>query len=125
MVDETIRDGPAIADLLIAEIEAFEEPPFDSLGLGDETPSTDSSTPETSEVEITYRGEFLCTLSVHPDRIFLEFRQEQAAVRDAAADVGLRVREKATDPPATLVFVERGADVKRVIDIFGTVLGSQ
>lgn len=54
---------------------------------------------------------------VHPDRLHLEFGAGREAAADAARDAGLRVRPKAATPPRTLVFVERGAAVKRATDV--------
>jgi hypothetical protein len=52
---------------------------------------------------------------VHPDRVRIEFRRAPEAVAETAGEAGLRVRPKAVRPPRTLVFLEDGADVKRVL----------
>ena len=134
MVEEEIRDGDRIADLLRAEIEGFAEPPFDDMAVVDGTAnSTDhdasdagESVPGQPRYSVTYRDDPLFEVVAQPDRIYLEFAAMQAQVADAAAEATrLRVRPKATHPPATLVVVERAADVKRVIDVLRASLPAQ
>lgn len=124
MVDREITDGDRIASLLEAELQGFEDPPFDAIEideLRERTVSIDESGENPATTEPAYRvsrdGDPLFEVVVHPERIYLEFSRLQAEIRDAAEAAGLRVRPRATWPPATLVFVERGADVKRVIDV--------
>ncbi|OYR58362.1 hypothetical protein [Halorubrum halodurans] len=64
---------------------------------------------------------------VQPDRVRLEFRRAPEAVAETAGEAGLRVRPKAVRPPRTLVFLEDGADVKRVLPALEAVVegGSQ
>jgi len=47
-----------------------------------------------------------------------------AVAADAAESAGLRVRPKAVRPPRTLVFVEDGAQVKRVLSVFEAVVAA-
>jgi len=58
---------------------------------------------------------------IHEDRAHLELEAGQDVAAEAAADVDLRVRPKATQPPRTLVFVESGAEVKRATDVLQAV----
>jgi len=134
MVEEEIRNGDRIADLLHAEIEGFEQPPFDEMAVLETAADTkDSGVSDPAEAvrgvprySVTYRDDPLFEVVAQPDRIYLEFAAMQAQVADAAAeDARLRVRPKATHPPATLVFVERAADVKRVIDVLRACLPPQ
>ncbi len=55
---------------------------------------------------------------VHPERVRVEFALAPDEAAEAAAAEGLRVRPKATTPPRTVVFVEDGAQVKRVLPAF-------
>ncbi|MFW6385388.1 MAG: hypothetical protein ACOCY7_04555 [Halodesulfurarchaeum sp.] len=125
MVEEEIRDGDRIADLLAHELEGFEEPPFDSIRIVE--PAVDDSDASGGDVafSVDYRDQRLCEIQIQPDRILLEFRMVPDSIVEAAQAVDLRVRPKATDPPSTLLFVERGADVKRVIDVLRESLPDQ
>lgn len=125
MVDPEIRDGDRIAELLAAEIEGFEDSPFDAMGVVYSGETGTAADPDGSVYTVTVDGETLFETMVQEDRIYLEFRRLQAEIADAAEAEGLRVRPKATRPPATLVFVERGADVKRVIDVLRECLPPQ
>lgn len=125
MVDPEIRDGDRIAELLAAEIEGFEDSPFDAMGVVYSGETGTAADPDGPVYTVTVDGETLFETMVQEDRIYLEFRRLQAEIADAAEAEGLRVRPKATRPPATLVFVERGADVKRVIDVLRECLPPQ
>lgn len=120
MVDPEIRDGHQIAALLEAEIDGFENPPFDRLAfvwVGAEGGADTKDGETTPDFVLAMGDDRIATGTIQPDRVLLEFRTRQAAVAEAASDAELRVRPKAATPPATLVFVERGAAVKRVIDV--------
>ncbi|MFB6266992.1 MAG: hypothetical protein ABEI31_04965 [Halodesulfurarchaeum sp.] len=79
--------------------------------------STPSAGPGAPAFVIEYSGEEVATVCVQPDRCYLVVRHDPAGVAERAREAGLRTRPKAVEPPATLVFVEHGAAVKRVIDV--------
>ncbi|MEF8772502.1 hypothetical protein [Halodesulfurarchaeum sp.] len=115
MVEDELRDPQRIAELLRAEIEGFADPPFDSLAVE----SGDGSAANGTEAFVIREGgQTVCSATKGADRLVLEFRHRPDAVADAADAAGLQTRPKATTPPATIVFVERAAAVKRVIDVF-------
>jgi hypothetical protein len=115
MVEDEIRDPQRIAELLRAEIEGLADPPFDSLAVE----STAGLAGDGTEVFVLRDGdETVCSATKGADRLVLEFRHRPDAVAEAADAAGLQTRPKATTPPATIVFVERAAAVKRVIDVF-------
>ena len=146
MVDDELTDGRRIAELLASEltgrrdgelaalsvvdadrnveptvggaraydVERRPPSPEDGTGNGeDRADGIDSGEGGTDGAEsLRLAGAF-----VHPDRLHLEFGAGREAAADAARDAGLRVRPKAMTPPKTLVFVERGAAVKRATDV--------
>ncbi|MEZ3115255.1 hypothetical protein RYH80_04880 [Halobaculum sp. MBLA0147] len=63
----------------------------------------------------------VATVHVHPERAHVAVRVAPDAAAAAAESAALRVRPKATRPPQTLVFVEDGAEVKRVLAVFRAV----
>lgn len=119
MVDREIRDGDRIADLLQAEIEEREVPPFDEMAVRKERVDARETEPETPMFEVAYRGTTLASVYRQPDRIYLEFDTALDATRDRAVTEDLRTRPKATTPPGLIVFVETGASVKRALDVVG------
>ncbi len=114
MVEEEIRDPDRIADLLRAEIEGLADPPFDSLSVES---STETDGPGVPAFTVRDGETTVFAATKQDDRLVLEFRHRPDAIVDAAESAGLRSRPKATSPPATVVFVERAAAVKRVIDV--------
>lgn len=82
----------------------------------DENDQIDEGDRTEKERQIVEGGQF-ARVFVHPDRVHVEFGAGRSAAVEAAERAGLRVRPKATRPPKTLVFVESGAEVKRVIDV--------
>ncbi|MFB6154111.1 MAG: hypothetical protein ABEJ27_07660 [Halodesulfurarchaeum sp.] len=86
-------------------------------GTNDGSESTASAGPGAPAFAMEYAGEEIATVFVQPDRCYLVVRHDPAGVAESAREEGLRTRPKAVKPPATLVFVEQGAAVKRVIDV--------
>lgn len=124
MVEDRTTDGKRIAQLLSSEVSSREDSGLDGLEVvnadADVEPSADGEL--AYEVAFAETDETLAEVYVHDDRARVEFREHADEAADAAEEVGLRVRPKATRPPRTLVFVEDGAEVKRATDVFVAVL---
>jgi len=123
MVEKEVRDGRRIAELLASELTGRGVGVFADVTV--ENADLDVEPTEFGEraYDVTRDGTQVASVFVHPDRAHVEFRVGLEDARDAAADLGLRVRPKATDPPRLLVFVENGVEVKRTIDVFAAALG--
>ncbi|PHQ39773.1 hypothetical protein DJ69_04420 [Halorubrum persicum] len=137
MVDERLTDGVRIGQLLASEISGNEGRLRD-LALSDADPDAEP----TPDGALAYRvvrdggsaADLVAEAYVQPDRLRVEFvggvgRDDGSdatdipeVVADAAGGEGLRVRPKAVRPPRTLVFVENGAQVKRVLPVFEAVV---
>ncbi|MFB6110466.1 MAG: hypothetical protein ABEJ60_06290 [Halodesulfurarchaeum sp.] len=118
MVEEEIHDADRIAALLRAEIEGLSDPPLDALTV--QVPDA-----EPPAFVVTDDAGPVFEATTQDDRVVLDFRREPAAVAASAREGGLPARPKATTPPGTVVFLERAAAVKRVIDVLRAALGSQ
>lgn len=123
MSADRLRDGHRIAQLLASELESGATP--DALSVTDADPEVEP----TPEGALAYRvradDEAIATVYVQPERARVEFSAAPAAVADAVAEgtsAGLRVRPRASKPPKTIVFVEDGAEVKRVLPAFAAAL---
>jgi hypothetical protein len=122
MTTDRLGDGHRIAQLLASELESGAS--HDALAVTDADPDVEP----TPDGALAYRvrnataDETIARVYVQPDRTRVEFRAAPAAVAEAAEDEGLRVRPKAADPPQTIVFVEDGAQVKRVLPAFAAVI---
>ena len=117
MVEDEIRDGRRIAELLASEVEGREDGALARIGLDVIDEDAEGTPYGEHAYDVTIDGDVLTGVHVHEDRIHLEFRRGIEAAADAGENRDLRVRPKATDPPRTLVFVERGADVKRAVEV--------
>ena len=138
MVADRTTDGVRIAQLLASELTGDRDVLAD-VGVSDADPDVEP-TPEGAlayrvrmavgnadpgEPAGTDRGDRpVAEVSVHPERVRVEFVAAPDAAAVAAADAGLRVRPKAVAPPRTVVFVEDGAQVKRVLPAFRAVVNS-
>lgn len=122
MVDEEIRDPERIAALLRAEIEGLEDPPFDAYSVQS---ATETERPGTPAFAVESGGETVLKATKGPDRLAVEIMSNPEAVAAAAEEAGLRSRPKATKPPATVLLVDRAADVKRAIDVLRASQDSQ
>ncbi|MFC5277371.1 hypothetical protein ACFPM1_01120 [Halorubrum rubrum] len=141
MVEDRLTDGVRIAQLFASEVtgdrgrlrdldvtdaDPDAEPTADgalafrlveTVGEGDQNDRDDN---DGGSIE----GAAVADVYVQPDRARVEFRRAPERVADAAGEAGLRVRPKAVRPPRTLVFLEDGADVKRVLPALEAVAGS-
>jgi hypothetical protein len=138
MVADRLTDGVRIGQLLASEV-AGNHGRLRGLGVTDADPDVEP-TPggavayrlvrddsggnrAREDAETTGGGEadgadgVVAEVYVQPDRVRIEFVRAPDAVADAAGDRGLRVRPKAVHPPRTLVFLEDGAAVKRVLPV--------
>lgn len=130
MVERRLSDGKRIAQLLASEIEGLGGP-LDPAAVVDAEPdveptvdgafayavAVDAVAPETED-----GSERIAAVFVQPERVRVEFVVGQRRAARTASEEDLRVRPKASHPPRTLVFVEDGADVKRVNSVFEAVL---
>ncbi|MUW15935.1 hypothetical protein GJ633_16035 [Halorubrum sp. CBA1125] len=135
MVDERLTDGVRIAQLLASEI-AGNEGRLRDLAVDDADPDVeptvdgalayrvvrDAGAVEDASAVEDADADPIAEVYVQPERVRVEFASAPDAVADAAVDGGLRVRPKAVRPPRTLVFVEDGAQVKRLLPVLGAAL---
>lgn len=117
MVTDELRDGVRIAQLVSSEITGHTDDPFDALAVETVDLDVEPTVDGAEAYDVTHDGDLLATMFVHPDRAHLEFRRGLEDARHAAEERGLRTRPKAVDPPRLLVFVENGAEAKRVIGV--------
>ena len=115
MVKERVTDGVRIAELLASELDGREDEGLGRVGIENADPDVEPSVDGTRAYDVVADGEAVATVYVHPDRSRIEFHAGREAALSAARDAGLRAR--AVPAPATLVFVESGADVKRAVRV--------
>ncbi|WP_254544478.1 hypothetical protein [Halomarina pelagica] len=116
MTDERVTDGRRIAELLASELVARTDGPLAGLELVDVRDADGDQFGEFAYA-VEREGERVAEVYVHQDRTRVEFRIGLDALPRAAAERGLRVRPKASRPPRAIVFVEDGAQVKRVLPV--------
>ena len=143
MVQDRLRDGTRIAQLVASEITGDRESLAGVVVVDadpDVEPTDDGAlayrvahVSDPDAVAVGDRGETtidervdaerttLAEVFVHPERARVEFAVAPDAAAAAAAEAELRVRPKAVDPPRTLVFVADGAEAKRVMPVFTSV----
>jgi len=128
MVRDELTDGERIGRLLSSEVHGHERGALGRLSVADAV----------DDVEPTEAGAFvyavdlregdattrIASVYVHPDRAHAEFEAGVETAVEVAERQGLRVRPKAVDPPRTLVFVERGAEVKPALRVVRAVAES-
>ncbi|ELY67748.1 hypothetical protein [Natrinema versiforme] len=117
MVEDRITDGRRIAQLLASELDGREDGELAHFAVTNADRDVEPTADGARAYDVTRHDERIARAFVHDDRAHLEFEAGHDAAAEAASDVDLRVRPKATDPPRTLVFVESGAEVKRATDV--------
>jgi hypothetical protein len=116
MVSHELDDGVRIAQLLASDLVGHEDGLAD-VTVTDADPDVEPTPNGARAYRIRVADRPLATVFVHPERVRIEFEAGREAALDAARDADLRVRPKAVEPPRTVVFVENGAEVKRVLRV--------
>lgn len=138
MVDDRTTDGVRIAQLLASELTAGGGA-LRPLAVSDADPDVEPTTDGALAYRVTTTGEnpggegdggkgtpagtVVADVYVQPDRVRVEFVAAPDAAARAGEEAGLRVRPKAVRPPRAVVFVEDGAEVKRVRAAFAAAVG--
>lgn len=128
MVVDSLRDGVRIGQLLASEITG-NHGHLRALTVTDADPDVEPTpdgvlayrvrnTPDNTVESADEAGTLVAEVYVHADRCRVEFVTSPGDVAAVASEQGLRVRPKAVHPPQTIVFVEDGAQVKRVLPVF-------
>jgi hypothetical protein len=138
MVDDRLRDGRRIAELLASELDGLGdalarvavtdadravEPTPDGARAYRVTRRSDAGAESNGEPD-DEGNQDLAAVFVHPDRARVEFTVVPDVAAEQARREQLRVRPKASRPPRTLVFVEDGAEVKRAVAVFEAVVAA-
>ena len=146
MVQDRLRDGTRIAQLLASELTG-NRGTLKAIVVVDANPDVKPtadgalayrvvrvSTPEA--ISVDERGQTtldegveadprsIASVFVHPERARIEFTAAPDTAAEAAKTANLRTRPKAVDPPRTLVFVEDGAAAKHVLAVFEAVVAA-
>jgi hypothetical protein len=122
MTDSELDDGVRIAQLLASDLVGYEDA-LSAVTVTDADPDVAPTTDGSQAYRVRVADRPFATVFVHPERARIEFEAGQEAALDAAREAGLRVRPKAVDPPRTVVFVENGAEVKRVLSVVEAAVG--
>ncbi|QLG48765.1 hypothetical protein [Natrinema halophilum] len=121
MVEERITDGHRIAQLLASEVDGREDGELEYFSVTNADRDVQPTADGARAYDVVRRKKRIARAFVHEERAHLEFEVRQDVATEAASDVDLRVRPKASTPPRTLVFVESGAEVKRATDVLQAV----
>lgn len=125
MVEDRIADGRRIAQLLASEVRGRERGPLGRLDVADVRDAEGNSFGEFAfgvDADADPGSVRVADVYVHDDRTRVEFREAPDAAADAGRAAGLRTRPKAVTPPRTVVFLEDGVAVKRVLPVFRAVV---
>lgn len=122
MVEERTTDGRRLAELLASELTGRQVSPFDRITVENANSDAEPTTDGTNAYDVALDGDVVGTVSMQPDRLYVDLRRGREVARDAAEEAGLRVRPVTSTPPRTLVFVEDAAEVKRVVDVLAAAL---
>ena len=146
MVQDRLRDGTRIAQLLASELTG-NRGALEAVVVVDADPDVeptadgalayrvavvsdpaaivvDDRGQTTLDKEIEADPRAVASVFVQPERARVEFRVAPDCAAEAARRADLRSRPKAVDPPRTLVFLEDGAAAKHVRSVFEAVVGT-
>ena len=114
MVEERLTDGRRIAELLASEVTGHAGD-LAAVSVTDADADVEPTPDGAFAYGIDRDGDRVASVFVQPDRVRVAFEHAVDVAADTAREAGLRVRPKAVEPPKTLVFVEDGVDVKRLL----------
>jgi hypothetical protein len=120
MVEERLTDGRRIAQFLASEVTGHGDA-LAALSVTGADPDVEPTPDGAFAYGIDRDGDRVASVFVQPDRVRVEFERAVDIAADAADEEALRVRPKAVEPPRTLVFVEDGAQVKRLLSVLRAV----
>ncbi len=128
MVEDRLRDGVRIAQLLASEVTG-DTAWLADLAVTDADPDVEPTVDGALAYTLTHTADStdplaLAEVFVQPDRIRVEFIVAPEVAAEAAGEASLRVRPKAVRPPRTLVFVEDGAQAKWLLPVLEAVLAA-
>lgn len=122
MVTDELTDGRRIGQLFSSEVHGHERGALGGLRVADADREVDPTEAGAFAFAVESEGcDRIAEAYVHPDRLRVEFTLLPGTAAEAGRKAGLRTRPKAIDPPRTLLFVERGADVKAALAVLRTV----
>ncbi len=126
MVEDSVTDGRRVAQLLASEVTGRAGDLAD-LVVDDADRDADPTEDGAHAYDVRQTGaggtdgRRVASVHLQPDRVRLDVRAAPVVALETAADLDLRARPRATTPPSTVVFVERGAETKRAADLLGVV----
>ena len=123
MVTDRLRDGVRIAQLLASEV-AGDQGRLDALTVIDADENVEPTLDGALAYRIARSDDPVVDVYVQPERVRLECHVAVDAVVAVASEAGLRVRPAGGESPRTVVFVEDGAAVKRVLPVLRAIAES-
>ncbi|MDG5778681.1 hypothetical protein VB773_09820 [Haloarculaceae archaeon H-GB2-1] len=119
MVENAITDGKRIAQLLSSELTGLQRGPLSSVTVVQAAPDAEPSPEGTVAYGIAFDGERIGQVRMFESGVDVEIFVADAATRAYAADAGFVVE---TADSGVCVHVERGAAVKRAVDVLAESL---
>ena len=123
MVTDRLRDGVRIAQLLASEV-AGDQGRLDALTVIDADENVEPTLDGALAYRIALSDDPVVNVYVQPERVRLECHVAVDVVVTVASEAGLRVRPAGGESPRTVVFVEDGAAVKRVLPVLRAIAES-
>lgn len=119
VVEDRVRGGRRVAELLASEIEGREDGPFDGLAVTDADRDVEPSVDGTRAYDISSDDGVIGQVFLHDKRARLELTSGLEAAREELIESEARWRVLGGDRPRILVFIPDGVTVKRVLPAIG------
>lgn len=117
MVDERVTDGTRLGELLASELDNRTDSGLARIEVRNVDEAATATPSGTEAFEIWMDTEPIATVTLYPDQVELRFCVPVAPVLELADSVGLTGSE-APEDDAVVVWVDDGAEVKRVVEVF-------
>lgn len=122
MVEDTVDDGRRIAELLSSELSGRSDGVLAAVRVVDPDREVEGTPEGVRAYDVQGGGSTVASVYVHETRARLTVTAGTDSARQAATETGLRTRAVATPTPQVHVFIENGAEVKRVLSVVRAVV---
>lgn len=117
MVDERVTDGTRLGELLASELDNRTDTGLARIEVRNVDEAATATPAGTEAYEIWIDTDPIATVSLYPDQVELRFPAPEAPVLELADSVGL-TGSKIPENDSVVVWVDDGAEVKRVVEVF-------
>lgn len=119
VVDDHVRDGRRVAELLASELDGREDPPFGRVAVTDADRDVEPSPDGDRAYDISHDDVVIGRVYLQANRVRVELFTGLREAREVLSDPDIRWRAIGGERPRLLMFIADGVAVQRVMPVIG------